>query len=394
MSDFLSNPVLIYEYRAGGHYLEYIEHLAKFVISEAANEINYVFIVPVNYPEVFAESYDLLLRKHNVEVKVLELDRNPRYLEGGRARRLLLELHEWKKIVKLYQPKLIVILTLESFLLLQFLLKLPCAYRGVLIHSPTRLASRTLRQKLVRFIKMSLLARIIADPSCELVFTLNDCDAAKRLNKSLNTSKFRCIPDPVFAHSFSSDYRAASSAIFHKKNRCILLHIGSLDRRKGTIESIRAMGLLSLRAGARISFIISGAVAPEFCEEIKEEISKIVSPFVEITFNPSRIGYIEFHALMSKSDIVVAAYKKFPYSSGILNSAIMHGVPAIVTEGGIMADIVREYSCGVVANQCTPESIACALQKVLSGHVVCDSSATSRYLTEHSPDKFATTLFT
>jgi glycosyltransferase involved in cell wall biosynthesis len=139
-------------------------------------------------------------------------------------------------------------------------------------------------------------------------------------------------------------------------------------------------------------FIVSGAVAPDYSDEIRAEISKVVSPLVEVTFNPSRVGYDDYHDLIRKADIVVAAYKNHPYSSGVLNSAIMHGKPAIVTEGGIMADIVRDYSCGVVAKECTPESIACALQKVLSGEVVCDSSATSRYLVDHAANKFAKML--
>jgi glycosyltransferase involved in cell wall biosynthesis len=371
--------------------LEYIEHLAKFVISEATSKINYVFIVPYNYPDLFAESYGLLLQMRNVEVRVVELDRNPRYLEGGITRRLRLELHELKQVVKFYQPKMIVFLTLESILFLRFLLNLSCAYRGVLIHSPTRLEARSIRQRFVRCIKMSLLARMIADTSCELIFTLNDSSAEKKLNKILNTAKFLFIPDPVCPSTGSSNYRATSTH-FNKRKIFNLLHIGSLDRRKGTIESLRAMSLLSLDAGIRISFIISGYASPDFSEEIKIEISKVISPSVEVTFNPARISYLEFHDLMSKADVVLAAYKNFPYSSGILNSAILHGKPAIVTEGGIMADIVREYSCGVVAMECTPESIACALQKVLSGQVSFNSSAISKYLIEHAPNEFAKML--
>lgn len=385
------NPVLIYEYRAGGHYLEYIEHLAQFVIHQASSDSNYVFIVPFNYVEVFAESYDQLLCKSNVEVKVLELDRNPNYLQGGRARRLLLELREWRLLVNLYQPKMIVLLTLESFLLLQFFIHLPCAYRGVLIHSPTRLAIGTIRQKVVHFIKMRLLARMVADSSCDLVFTLNDVDAEAKLNKSLDTSKFRFIPDPVFLlQSFANCWPV--STFYPGKDTVTFLHIGSLDSRKGTIESIRAMSLLARQGGVRIILIISGAVAPGFYEEIREEVSKVVSPLIDIKFNPTHIGYAEYHERMSKCDIVLAAYRSFPYSSGVLNGAIMHGKLAVVCDGGIMADIVRDYSCGVVAKDCTPESIACALQEVLSGKKVFDTSAASKYLIEHSPSKFANML--
>jgi glycosyltransferase involved in cell wall biosynthesis len=73
-----------------------------------------------------------------------------------------------------------------------------------------------------------------------------------------------------------------------------------------------------------------------------------------------------FNQVIDACDVVFAAYVDFQHSSNIVTKAAFLGKPVIVSDGGLMAERVREYRLGSVVVQDDLESIAGAIRALVA----------------------------
>lgn len=72
------------------------------------------------------------------------------------------------------------------------------------------------------------------------------------------------------------------------------------------------------------------------------------------------------NTIIVKSDVIFVAYKSFPNISNVLTKAAVFEKPAIVSDGYLMAEQVREFRMGEVAREGDVQSLAASIRQVLA----------------------------
>ncbi|ADV42877.1 glycosyltransferase [Bacteroides helcogenes] len=98
-----------------------------------------------------------------------------------------------------------------------------------------------------------------------------------------------------------------------------------------------------------------------------------------------------FNALVSASDVLFAAYRKFTGSSNLLTKAAAFGKPVIVSQGECMGKRVTDYGTGFAVPEEDPEACRTAIIRLCREGTPSPEGLT-RYASEHSQDKLADIL--
>ncbi|MBI2140932.1 glycosyltransferase [Candidatus Woesearchaeota archaeon] len=145
------------------------------------------------------------------------------------------------------------------------------------------------------------------------------------------------------------------------KGKNILL-FGMLSHGKGAEYLIRAMNELP---GFNLT-IAGKAVTADYENLLRESASenKLGNVRLDIRWVPEneKLKYLD------KADIMVFPYIWAPYQSGTLHNAFAYGIPVVVSDVGALAEIVKEFRCGVVVEPRSPKAIAAGIRKVHSSY--------------------------
>jgi hypothetical protein len=145
----------------------------------------------------------------------------------------------------------------------------------------------------------------------------------------------------------SQNFSLASKIRRFSNGKPIISLVGHLQRTKGLLSFTRAACESSLQD---ITFFLGGEIN-------WQEISEADKQWLLQTWEANPNIYSHFQRLSSESvlnqviaesDIIYAAYNDFPKSSNILTKAALLKRPVVVSEGHLMAELVRDYQLGEV----------------------------------------------
>jgi glycosyltransferase involved in cell wall biosynthesis len=153
-------------------------------------------------------------------------------------------------------------------------------------------------------------------------------------------TKLLCDPWRPFIPQTKQDARARLSL---PQDRQILLHIGTDERRKGLLDTLKVIDGVDITP----PLLVRAGKLKKYTSKHKTLIDRLVASKKLLCLN-EWITEEKFDLLMQASDYVLLPYRSFPDSSGILSRAIGHQVPVIASDYGLVGERVKRYNCGLV----------------------------------------------
>ena len=363
--------VLIFEKNVGGHHLEYL-HLI-YIAAGQRNENEYIFALPESFK---IEENDLEWPLfENIKIYSIPLSQLSK-LTGNH----LVICYRLSKLLKNLAKKMEVDKVIVLSLLMQFVPLLPLILsskykvRGIVYTIFFyRLNSESFLMKILDILKYYILSKCSV---FEIVYILNDYSSARLLNQKFYCSKFTYLPDPyVNVNVGDAEFRKNNGIKIEQK---LFIHFGTLSKRKGTIEILKSMQLLSDNEKEHYVFLFAGKVKPE----IKREFYQIIEWLRIRNFNvfvfDEFCSFTFIGTICKACDAILIPYKNTAQSSGLLGYAAQFNKPLLAPSNGLIGKLVNEYKLGYLLDNLSPRTIADNLDKVV------DFSVNGRdYLEQH-----------
>jgi glycosyltransferase involved in cell wall biosynthesis len=391
--------VLVYDSEAGGHHREYFRYLREYW-AQAGTEGHLYF---ATHPDVADEMQGDV----PPTCTVLPLDRaTVDELENTQQawRRSLKEWNAMEEMAQQCDPDHCVISTLNWF---QLSLALPRAYRvpytvsGILFFPYPRLEPDTDRWSHVlsyvarRFRKWALLWLMMRNPRITNVYVFNDPEAADHLNQYVDTrSRFRSLPDPapkLPSPPATADLRGLYDI---NESRTLFLFFGTISRRKGIFQALRALHKLDPSECKQVALLIAGR--PKDHQE--DVIRRVASDASRLDHLQVRTDFRflepqELALALRDSDVILAPYQRTEGSSGVIGHAARWEIPIIGSASGLIGDLIRRYNLGRTVDATSPKEIGTAMVRSLKeGGLEASVSGMRRYVREHTPGSFSRQL--
>lgn len=341
---------MLFETILAGHRMEYIHHIYMGMLQQKEDE--FVIVVPKEF-EAKKDLYEWPVASNIRFVLMTEIVDNGES-EAGMMMQSFHRTRILKKYVKQEKTESVFLISLMNYIVaLPFLISPKVRVSGIVysIYLYIWDSSSWIRrlQDVFKYVIMRL------TPCLKNIFVLNDEVSTKRLNKLYHTNKFKFIPDPYNA----IDYKPCNIRLELglKDDDKAFLHFGGLDRRKGTLDILKAIHFLSEEQKKKFVFVFAGKVYNGIREEfyhLKESLPNDARVIVYDEFCSN-----EFLAnLCISCDVILAPYHDVNRSSGILGHAAYFGKPVIGPAEGLIGNLIKEYRLGVTIRKNTPEEIA------------------------------------
>lgn len=184
------------------------------------------------------------------------------------------------------------------------------------------------------------------------------------------------VADLRLAHEVSDEILALRATA---AGRPIIALLGNMHRRKGIFTFIE-MARRAWSRGSGLYFLAAGDHSPESSGADYRAIAGAAAAAPpNFRLIGRRIGDgAEFNAFVQESDLLFCGYWDFPFNSNILTKAAAFRKSVIVSEGGLMARVTREYGLGAVVSQDDADAALESAVRLLAG-VDADKARFSDY---------------
>lgn len=330
---------LIFETSVLGHHLEYLHHYYMGALSH--KEEKYIIMVPKEFLKV-QDKYEwpkanhitfeylrpedeLLLKEHNF------------YKLGWNVSKILN-----KAVRSRGFDKVILTMLMQFIPFIIFLLPRKVLVRGIMykiyLYEESKMSWMRLVAEKFRF-WLAVHSTVI-----EKIFVLNDMDSVWKFNCIYKTDKFRFLPDPVPEVNMRKvlDMRKDLNI---PCSDTIYLHFGSLDRRKGTIDILKAIMTSTRQEMSGKTFIFAG--------KQKECLKKEFLPLLEEAKVKANIlvfdefcSYEFLNNLCFTCDVILMPYYLTNLSSGLLGYAAFFGKSVIGPNNGLIGSLIKKFQLG------------------------------------------------
>lgn len=345
--------ILFFAHSAGGHYPEYIHHLYTGVV--ARQNLNAVFVVPQCFKDKMA-LFDWS-ESSRIQWDFVPDERLPWevwYKRNFQFCRVLCEK------IRNYQPDEAFVLSLEMLMpYLAFMAPRHTKISGILYEIyPYRWSSFSFVRKMVSVIWHWFYAKL---PQFYHVFTLNDNSAAVFFDRRYRSDHFRFLPDPF------NPVQIKQLENFREKyaleNKKIVLHFGSMGKKKGTLEILKTILAMPQEEASRYAFVFAGVVQPSIREEFYPLYEKAKSVTDVLVFD----GFCSYDFIGNwcmACDAILLPYLETYNSSGCIGYAAQFEKPVIAPRGGLLGKLVRKNRLGILMDRVIPDEIRRGLSEV------------------------------
>lgn len=371
---------LIYDFSLSGHHLEYLHYYYLAAKIQPNNE--FIFCVPKDFEE--KKTMYTWNEAPNVEIKYIEENVLRDCNQGSIYRQGFKKSHEISRAAKEYNcNEVFLTMLMEVVPFILFFLPTKVKLSGIIYMIYLyELKNMSFLKRI--FIKMRFFLLTKSNKTRSL-FVLNDEHSTNKLNNIYNTNKFLCLPDPIADIDIKQCQDLRSNLNIHKDNT-IYLHFGGLEKRKGTLEILKAIIISDRETLCKKTFIFAGKVG----DTIKKDFYELLPSAKK---NAQVLVYDEFctysflHNLCYTCDIILMPYAFTNLSSGVLGYASVFEKPVIGPAGGLIGRLIRDYNMGVTIDEITPHNIMFAIQKSIAYKESC-------YLQLNDKDIFISRVFT
>lgn len=325
--------ILIYDLKTEGHHIEYLHHLYYGAISSTND---YVFVVGKDFSK---RSVDFQWDKaENIRFRYLENEEGT----GNVIAKAFRMSRQLRRIVKEEKPQRIFLNTLMNFMpFLPFFVgksKVSGIIYSIYLHD---LESVSKLSKISNRLKYRLLSR---KKAIENVFILNDNNSVLKLNEIWKTDKFKYLTDPYIPFK-NVDIRDLRQELGVDKNKKIILHLGYLEARKGTLDVLDMLANTPLEDRKNYCAVFAGRLDEDIKDAFLMKVKKLSDSIQVIT----KIGFLPYDfmgSLVFTADKVVLPYRIVNASSGIIGYCAQFKTPVYVPAKGLIGKLVEDYHIG------------------------------------------------
>lgn len=372
---------LIFEPTLAGHHLEYLRYIYKGASKHVERE--YVFAVP---REEWSRMRDKCSWPEAKNVKFVMLDDSEcKAVETGSMLAKSWKLSRMIRRVALEHRvnKILLIALAGAIPFLPLILSSKIKISGIIYNIYLRAPKKGLRGLIdkFRYLVMS------HNKSMDKVFILNDHNSMDVLNETYHTNKFIDLPDPVPQIDLVNltDLRSEMGISPEKK---VFLHFGAIDKRKGTLEILNALCLMTRDELIDKKFIFAGRVGREIYDDFYRLIDRASNNGADIFIRDEFCSFDYIHSLCCTSDCLLIPYTHTSQSSGVLGYAAVHCKPVIGPGDGLIGELIKENKLGITIDNINPENIAKAIIEFNKYLISCD------YAKRNSVDRFIDVIYT
>ncbi len=375
-----NTKVLIFETSVSGHRLEYIHHLYTKAIDYPEN--SFVFTLPKDFldvkdkftwPEASNIAFHLFEEKFQFSTS---------YIVGSfKVSRFLRSIINEFNIDKVFLISMMHLLPVLAFVLPRKV-KLTGIIYTIYLYTWKDTPRFKRRKEAFKYLLLAKMSRF------KNIFILNDEASTRYLNRLFKTNKFLFLPDPFvpIEQDHLCNLRKELNIPTTKK---VFLHFGGLTHRKGTLEILKAIELMSEKELEDKCFIFAGKVY----EVIKEQFYQLFnqqSKRGQLICFDKFCDYSFFGSLCLSSDYILTPYKDTAQSSGMLGFAAQFNKPVIAPRENLIGKLVKRYNLGITLNQVDALSLASIIKSLNS---TADREKPNSYLKVNNIDSFTNVIF-
>lgn len=176
------------------------------------------------------------------------------------------------------------------------------------------------------------------------VFLLNDEKSVSIFNKKFATDKFIRLPDPYTPLNGKIENIKEKLNINSDDN--LFVQIGQLSGRKGTLEILDALFLMSSDEAAHNYFYFAGKVTENIYESFYNKVEELRRKGVHLYVRDEFVSFEFLNSLCASCDCILTPYKNTSQSSGCIGYAAQYGKPVIGPSKGLLGYLIRYYKMG------------------------------------------------
>ncbi len=362
--------ILIYENNINGHRLEYLHHLHD--VASLMPEHRFVFALP----EAFVEKKQMFEWKELTNVSY-DLSVKQAFTEPGNGNPIRLLKSSYRKCKELmyyvnkHDANSVFVNTIIHYV--------PCfplvvtgktQVTGVLYNIYLRDERKgSFVSSMINKIKYKVMAK---GKGFGQILVLNDKESADRLNQLYKTRRFQFIPDPYtpIPISESIDIRKEFNI---PECSALFSHFGGLQGRKGTMDILDSISLLTEEEKSQYVFFFAGKVYKDIEVKFKERVKELQASGYKIIFQEGFCSYEFLAALCKASDAILIPYRKTSQSSGLIGYASQFATPVIAPSTGLIGHLVKKYGLGYCIEDCNPTSLVESYKHIYNKDIVTPS---------------------
>ena len=371
--------ILLLETTIYGHYLEYIHHLHEGLGRYPECEMH--LVLPPAFKEE-REKYDWM-DNARVTISYLSGEELKRVDAGGLLANSWHRAKLLRKYIQMLKPDAVFLISIMSYMpFLPLIVPAKVRVYGILYKLYMyRWKNLSLFRKAFEVIHYYYMTRA---KSINGIFVLNDKSAACFLNRKYSSNKYTYLPDPF--NKIAYEGKSLRSELGIGESDTVFLHFGAMTDRKGTLEILDAISLLSDDEKYNKVFIFAGVVSDSIKSQFYHKFKRAETDCRLFLFE----GFCTNEKLVDlcvTTDFILCPYKLTDLSSGVLGYAATFNKQVIGPAGGLIGKLIRKYRLGITINEVTPANIAAAISKVKK------SFTESNYVEHIRVDAFVDTIF-
>lgn len=366
---------LIFQPFFGGHSLEYIQHL-YYNCTKDQNSV-YYFALPKEFLK-----YGFIDNK-NVKLIHIDEDKIKNINSYNKIKKSHLTNLYLRSIIQQYNIKEVFLITYDHFYpLLPFYTLHDVKYYGIFYFIYLyKWKDLSLKHKLYHKTLMYFMAK---NNSIEKIFICNDSSASAYFNKIFKTHKFQKLVDPYVP--------IKPSIIDIKKeynitNKYILLHLGALSKRKGTIEILDSIPFITNIN--EYCFIFAGKIGNDIKEIFYQKVN-LYKAQARIIVKDEFCSFDFIAGLCQVSDLILMPYTETSQSSGMFGYASQFNIPILAPKKGLLKKIIQKYHLGFFLETPTAKSIGMAINNIFKTE---RPTIPSQYIEENDVKTFTNVFF-
>ncbi len=141
-----------------------------------------------------------------------------------------------------------------------------------------------------------------------------------------------------------------------------------MDKRKGTIEILRALCLMNSNEHFNKTFVFAGCIKASLKHEFYNLVHSAKLKNANIVVIDEFCTYDFLNSLCYTADCILIPYLITDLSSGALGYAAVHDTPVIGPKDGLIGELINDNNLGTTIAQITPNTIKNAIVQFSPHH--------------------------
>lgn len=363
--------LVVFDLEVAGHHPGYLHHLLRYW---PAPSTHLVFVVSpelaIRHPAVVQTPTSAKVTWQPITQEELHwYETSKRSL----VRRSWVEWQLYRRYTKKIQADQGLIMYLDRFQLpLALRLSLPCQTSGIFFrprfhYSQYSERVPTRKERLHAQREQWLWRNALRHPQLKTLFCLDPL-AIEPLRALEGQRAVAHLPDPLELYPHSPQaVTTLRQSLGLEPGRKVLLLFGMIDQRKGIYQVLEALQQLSIRQQKHVTLLLLGQIAQTERAKVLLEIDRLTQTLaVQIILHDQYIPEEMIQLYFEMADVALALYQRHVGSSGILVRAAAAGKPVLASDYGLMGELVRRHSLGLIVDSTQLTAIAKGIVALLA----------------------------